>query len=187
MVYHASAQSGLRVIRPHVSTHGQSYVYACPDPDMAAAFLSGHGGDLTCQVGRCRGLPYIVERYKGAWEERYRGRGGSLYTLPAGTFISLATMWEEEVVSTEAVPVREETRVPDVEAFLLDLANRGRLWIARFPGRVPCLPADERDYVRKLAGFIRVGGRSERMARQVLFIHRPDLLERVERILGFRL
>jgi len=110
-----------------------------------------------------------------------------LYTLPAGTFISLATMWEEEVVSTEAVPVREETRVPDVEAFLLDLANRGRLWIARFPGRVPCLPADERDYVRKLAGFIRAGGRSERMARQVLFIHRPDLLERVERILGFRL
>lgn len=187
VVYHASPRSHLRVIMPSISTHGQSYVYACLDPDMAAVFLSRYGGDLTCQVLRCQGLPCIVERYQGAWEERYKGRTGSLYSLPAGTFTSSVTTWREEVVSTEQVPVYEETHVPDVEVFLLDLAGHRRLWIARFPELVPCLPANEFDYVETIADWIRAGKTLEVMAREVLDTHRPDLRKQVESVLGSRL
>ncbi len=187
VVYHASPRSHLRVIMSSISTHGQSYVYACLDPDMAAVFLSRYGGDLTCQVLRCEGLPCIVERYESAWEEGYKNRTGSLYSLPAQTFAPSVTTWNEEVVSTEQVPVYEETHVPDVEAFLLDLASQRRLWIARFPERVPCLPADESDYAKKIANFIRAGNRLEKMARTVLDIHRPDLRKQVESVLGFRI
>lgn len=187
IVYHASPKSKLRAIKPNISTHGQSYVYACPDPDMAAVFISRHGGDLTCQVLRCEGLPCIVERYEGAWEERYKGRTGSMYSLPAETFTFSATTWREEVVSTEEVPVYQEMHFTDVEAFLLDLASQRRLWIARFPELVPCLPADESDYVRKIANFIHDGNAPKEMAHRVLDIHRPDLRKQVESILGSRL
>lgn len=55
VVYHASRHRGLRWLASKPSTHGQPWVYACKDPVMAAFFLSGTGGDLTCAVGREEG------------------------------------------------------------------------------------------------------------------------------------
>lgn len=87
-VYHGSQVQGLKVIRPHRSTQGKRWVYATKDPVLAACFLGNRGGDFTCAVGRdtVTGKPFICERFKGAFELRYRGVRGSIYVLPGDIF-----------------------------------------------------------------------------------------------------
>lgn len=149
VVYHGSPQGGLSVIAPVVSTHGERWVYACKDAVMAALFLSGTGGDLTCGVGREEeaGLPYLCERFAGAVGLRYAGKRGSIYTLPADTFVEGQTGWEEEVVSPVAVQAIAELVVGDVMRHLEELAQRGLLRIYRYPARSPIIPADDEDLV----------------------------------------
>jgi len=150
-VYHGSPQGGLSVIAPVVSTHGERWVYACKDAVMAALFLSRTGGDLTCGVGREEeaGLPYLCERFAGALGLRYAGKRGSIYTLPADTFVEGQTGWEEEVVSPVAVRPIAELVVDDVLRHLADLAQRGLLRIYRYPARSPIIPADDEDLVMR--------------------------------------
>ncbi|MEW6216713.1 MAG: hypothetical protein AB1543_03430 [Candidatus Bipolaricaulota bacterium] len=149
VVYHGSPQGGLSVIAPVVSTHGERWVYAGKDAVMAALFLSGTGGDLTCGVGREEeaGLPYLGERFAGALGLRYAGKRGSIYTLPADTFVEGRTGWEEEVVSPVAVRPNAELVVDDVLRHLEGLAERGLLRMYRYPSRPPDVPADDEDLV----------------------------------------
>jgi hypothetical protein len=177
-VYHASPVQGLKVLRPRPSTHGRSWVYATIDPVMAALFVSPIGGDLTCQVGRDpeTGTPYVWERFRGAFEHRYAGRSGSIYTLPAGRFLSGRTSWEEEVVSREAVVPVREVRVEDARAYLLELAAGGKLLIVRYPRRIDDIPDDDEDLVDKAVNWARrLGPR----ALEPVKAYHPHLLERV--------
>ena len=146
-VYHASEVHGLKVIRPAVSTHGEKWVYAAKDLVMAALFLSGKGGDLTCAIGREGGIPYVCERFAGAFEHRYGGVSGSIYVLPGESFVEGRTGWEEEVVSEEEVYPVEEIRVEDAKGFLEELAREGKLRILLYPERVEEIPEDDEDLV----------------------------------------
>ncbi len=150
-VYHGSRQGGLSAITPAVSTHGEQWVYACQDPVMAALFLSGVGGDLTCAVGREEGtaLPFVCERFAGAFEHRYAGKRGSIYALPADTFVEGETRWEEEVVSPVAVRPIGELVVADVLRRLEELAEQGLLRIYRYPSRPLDVPTDDEDLVMR--------------------------------------
>ncbi|HCW52009.1 MAG TPA: hypothetical protein DGR79_08135 [Clostridiales bacterium] len=177
-VYHASPVQGLKVLRPRPSTHGRSWVYATIDPVMAALFVSPIGGDLTCQVGRDpeTGAPYVCERFRGAFEHRYAGRSGSIYTLPAGRFLSGQTSWEEEVVSEEAVVPVGEVRIADARAYLLELAAAGELLIVRYPRRIDGIPEDDEDLVDKVAQWARQLGPG---VLEQLKAYHPHLLGRV--------
>jgi len=79
-VYHSSPKQHIKIFEPNVSTHGKSWVYATKDKVMSLLFISGIGGDFTCQVGRDpeTGRPYICERFKGAFDFRYKGKEGSV-------------------------------------------------------------------------------------------------------------
>ncbi|MCL0099232.1 hypothetical protein M1O16_05320, partial [Dehalococcoidia bacterium] len=61
---------------------------------MAALFLSGKGGDLTCAVGRDGDIPYVCERFVGAFDYRYANVSGSIYVLPSETFMENKTQWD---------------------------------------------------------------------------------------------
>ncbi len=141
-VYHASRRRGLKVIRPRRSTHGRCWVYATVDPVLAACFLGDLGGDFTCAVGRDpeTGKSFICERFRGAFEMRYRGVQGSIYVLPGEGFLEGQTGWEEEVVSPKPVVPLREIRVDDAAAYLLRLEREGKLLIMRHPGRSPGSP-----------------------------------------------
>ncbi len=150
-VYHASKQQGLKIITPRVSTHGKPWVYATKDLVMAACFLGDLGGDFTCAVGRDpeTGKPFICERFEGAFDLRYGGVQGSIYVLPGETFIEGQTGWDEEVVSPEPVEPMEEIRVPDARAYLLQLAEEGKLIIKRYPEKIASIPEDDSDLVER--------------------------------------
>jgi len=149
VVYHASRHRGLRRLVPRPSTHGQPWVYACKDRVMAALFLSGAGGDLTCAVGREEetGLPYVCERFSGAFEHRYAGAQGSIYELRAEPFLEGKTSWEEEVVSPTAVSPLDEIEIDDAATYIRGLQDEGRMPIYLYPSRPRGIPDDDEDLV----------------------------------------
>lgn len=168
------------MITPVVSTHGEWWVYACKDAVMAALFLGGVGGDLTCAVGREEGtgLPFVCERFATAFELRYAGKSGSICTLPADTFVQGKTGWEEEVVSPVAVRPIAELVVGDVMRHLEDLAERGLLRIYRYPARPPIIPADDEDLV--LRGIVWTREKGETIFDSFQRYH-PHLVGRIRR------
>jgi len=177
-VYHGSPSTGLQAIAPRSGTHGEKWVYACPDPVMAALFVSTMGGDLTCQVGRDpeTGLPYTCERFAGAFRHRYQDRTGSLYTLPARTFTTGMTGWEEEVVSpVEVVPVAE-TLIIDASAHLVRLARQRQLLVVYHPHRIDDIPPDDEDLVEKAASWVKV---YDLDVLEAVRAYHPGLIDRV--------
>jgi len=144
-VYHASETQGLTLLKPSVSTHGEGWVYATKDIVMAALFLSGKGGDLTCAVGRDSNVPYVCERFVGAFNYRYANVSGLIYVLPAETFMENKTPWDEEVVSEFEVTPVEGIRIDDVKGFLIEQSSNGRLKILFYPNRIAEIPDDDED------------------------------------------
>ena len=189
-VYHASRKQGLRMIRPRRSTHGR-WVYATKDPVVAACFLGNLGGDFTCTIGRdpLTGKPFICERLQGAFELRYRGMKGSVYTLPGEPFREGETPWEEEVVSPEPVAPVHEIEVEDAADYLLRLERAGKLLIVRYPKKIAGIPEDDEDLVRRAVVWYREFRPLGFLVLRELGKYHPQLLPRVRRALregGYR-
>lgn len=174
-VYHASPIQNLTQILPHVSTHGQSWIYATDDIAVAAVFLGRLGGDFTCASGVVLGKPYLCERFKGAFDRRYGSAVGSLYTLPGKGFALGQTSYSKDLVCSQVVKPPKEIRVANARDYLLQLASEGKMIIKSHPERF-CLAADDEDLVEKAARMYQQFG--ERALEQVRDFH-PGLLDRV--------
>lgn len=179
-VYHSSQMKGLEAIQPQQSSHGEDWIYATKDIVTAAAFLGTEGGDFTCTVGRDpdSGMPFICERFQGAFDLRYQEVEGSIYVLPADTFVEGKTQWAEEVVSRQAVEPVREIRVDDAKEYLLGLAQEGKLRIAFYPDKIAYVPEDDQDLVYRAALWHKQfgGGILARIKK-----YHPNLLPRVKK------
>lgn len=178
IVYHSSQRQGLEVIEPKESTHGEKWVYATKDLAASAVFLSGIGGDFTCSIGRdpLADKIYVCERFAGALDYRYKGKAGSIYTLPADSFEENRTQWEEEVVSQSAVKPIAESRIHDAQEYLLNLKREGKLIIKCYPDKIANIPSDDEDLVQRGIHWTNKFG--NRILEQIKFYH-SHLLERV--------
>ena len=83
-VYHASQRQGLRMIEPRVGTHGQPWVYAAKDLVTASMFLGQHH-DFILASGFTN-MPYICERFAGAFDRAKANVTASIYVLPGSSF-----------------------------------------------------------------------------------------------------
>ena len=177
-VYHASETRGLTSLKPSVSTHEEGWVYATKDIVMAALFLSGKGGDLTCAVGRDGDIPYVCERFVGAFNYRDANVSGLIYVLPSETFMENKTQWEEEIVSESEVTPVEEMSIDDVKRFLIEQSNNGRLKILFYPNRIAEIPDDDEDLVYR--GIIWTSKRGETALEGFRKYH-PHLISRIQK------
>lgn len=176
-VYHGSSKRGLKVLKPSVSTHGESWVYATKDLVMSAVFLGREGGDLTCQVGRNEdGTVYVTERFEGAFDMRYK-TSGSLYRLSRKGFLENKTSWREEVVSPSAVKVVEEIDIPNVRDYLKGLEKEGKLIVSYFPERYN-VSLDDQDLVKKCADWTVEHGEGYL---NVVKKYHPNLIARIKK------
>jgi hypothetical protein len=153
------------------------WVFAAKDLVMAALFLSGRGGDLTCAIGREGGIPYVCERFVDAFAYRYGGVRGSIYVLPAESFVAGKTGWEEEVVSDVEVYSMEEIDVEDAQKFLERLAGDGDLKLLYYPDRVAEIPENDEDLVYRGIVWTRQWG--EVILEEFRRYH-PHLVARIE-------
>ena len=151
--YHASIQSGLKMIYPKESTHGK-YVYATDYIGIAAAYL-GRWNDFDFAQGIKDEKLYLVERYKGALEKIYRGEQGSIYKISRNGFLEGKTPFTGEIVNPNEVDVIEEIKITDSYEYLKNLFDKNELDFYEFPNRPKSIPIDDSDIVAKAVKLIK--------------------------------
>ena len=179
-VYHGSSKKDMKMIFPNKSTHGKSFVYASPDFVVPALFLGRTGGDFSCCIGRndSFGL-YLVERFKGAFDLRYRGKSGSIYTLPGKTFSDRAGLWRDEVVSEVPVVPIGELQIPNATDYIRHLTETGKVDFYEYPSRPYIIPDNDSDLVDRAVCWMKDNPKIIEMVKQF----HPNLVERVMRAL----
>lgn len=176
-VYHSSKISGLKIIEPRISTHQKSWVYAAKDLATSAMFL-GDNFDFICQTGvlKTSNIPFIWERFEGAFELAYKNQSGSIYVLDGSNFKEGMTNWSEDMVSENEQKVIKEIIVDDVEEYLKNLEIDKKLKIFYYPNMPEGSADDKSDIIKKAVSWTVLFG--EKTLDQIERYH-PDVLERV--------
>ena len=178
-MYHSSIEQDLKVIKPNKSAYGENWIYATKTIEMSAVFLSGKGGDLTCQVGRdsTTGKVFICERFKDAFDYRYNNTSGSIYFLPKDKFINDKTGWDEEVVCSDAVEILKEIKIIDTKEYLLNLNEQEKIILLRYPNKIGNIPENDEDLVYR--GIIWTRQFGKEVLNDFKKLH-PNLVTRIE-------
>jgi len=179
-VYHSSLKQDLKVMNPNISTHGENWIYATTSIEMSAVFLSGKGGDLTCQVGRdsTTGKVFICERFKDAFDYRYDTCSSSIYILLEDKFIKGKTGWDEEVVCNEEIEIIKEIKIKDVKNYLLNIIDKERIILVKYPNKIGQIPNDDEDLV--VRGIIWTRQFGNKVLDDFKKLH-PNLLNRIKK------
>jgi hypothetical protein len=157
-VYHAPQRQGLKVIEPRVGTHGQAWIYAAKDLVTASMFLGQHH-DFILASGFSN-MPYICERFAGAFDRAKANVAGSIYVLPGSSFQANRTGFHAELVSEVAVNPLLEIPIRDAKTHLLEFRDASTLEIYFFPGRPNDYPSDDSDLIASALELVAVQGQS---------------------------
>lgn len=152
-VFHSGKISGLKVIEPHVSSHGHPWVYATTYLGITAAYL-GPWSDFDFYQGVDDGVPVLAERYEGAFEKAFAGRKGSIYLLEKKLFLEGKTPFHAEVVTPEVVHPLDEIVIEDAADFLRRLEREGKLKLYFYPNKPRHVSQDDSDLINKAADLV---------------------------------
>jgi len=131
MLYHASKEKGLKVLRPNVSTHGKPYVYAISNMVTAICF-GAPKDDFDLLMDEIDGVPHIYECYPDAMKKIYSNKGCSLYEVSSNGFEAGKTGWDTEYVSDKPALVLNEVCISDIYKYLNEMANMGKCVVHRY-------------------------------------------------------
>lgn len=177
MIYHGSSMGELKSIKPSVSTHQKSFVYATEDFFLAVLFCQKWNDFIFNVAYGDDGLLEITERYAGALEEIFGGKGGFVYTLPKDSFAPDATRFEGEVVSSKEAEVRGCEKIDDILSKLTAADREGKIRLRRYPDRHPDIPDDDGDLAEEALALDKSDGK---IIHYCLKLH-PHLAEKLER------
>lgn len=143
-VYHGSPVQNLKEIIPY-----SKLMYATKDKITAVLYTIRRGPwrffrTLGHEIGW---VPFVVERYKGMFDDCYGGLSGSVYVLDAKSF---KTDGSVSVVSDKPQPVIQEIKIEDIKDFLLNAEKQGKLKIYRYPNRPNTIPQDDSDLIKEI-------------------------------------
>ena len=129
-LYHVSHVADLKILKPRVSTHGKSYVYATKNLTVALLFGSEKAmGDLDGIYGggteRCK--PFFYEAFPGAFKRRFEDTSCYIYEVDPTDFEEGKTSYSAEVVSEKPVKVLNCTKVDNLYEKLLELSKQGEI------------------------------------------------------------
>lgn len=146
MLYHVSPNTGLKILRPHMSTHKKAYVYAIEN--MVTALLFGaKQDDFDLMISTDEGdTPIVCECYPNAFRGIYQGKSCSVYEVSDEGFQRGRTSWEPELVCEREIEVQNEIIIEDLYQCLLEEEQKGRLKICRYEF--------SREYREKIASHI---------------------------------
>jgi hypothetical protein len=157
-VYHASQRQGLKVIEPRVGTHGQAWVYAAKDLVTASMFLGQHH-DFILASGFSN-MPYICERFAGAFDRAKANATGSIYVFSGSSFQANRTGFDAELVSEITVIPLLEIPIENAKTHLLEFRDSGHLEVYFFPDRPNDYPSDDSDLIANALALVAVQGQS---------------------------
>lgn len=147
MYYHASNIKNLKVLKPHVSSHGNPWVYFSTKPENVLIYLCNavekhikqkHNRALKqyikwasygiCADGRVR----IEEYYKNATEETFKGVSGYIYKVNQLKNLQPLNGIKDVFVTNEEVVVDDCYFISDAYEEILKAEQEGIILIERF-------------------------------------------------------
>lgn len=123
MLYHASATADLKVLEPHVSTHGKAYVYAIKSR-LTAMLFGVTKDDFDFLMDEKKGITFLYECYPDALKRVYEGKACSVYTVSEDGFLTGQTGWAAEFVNPMPVEVVCEEKIEDIYGKIMEAADR---------------------------------------------------------------
>lgn len=145
MLYHISKTAGLKILKPHVSTHKKAYVYAIENV-VTGLLFGAPQDDFDFIISEENGVPIIMECYPDAFRLSFKDKKCSIYEIGDEGFMRGMTSWSSELVCENEVVVVRETAVHDLYSRLLDEESCGNLTVCRYE--------DTADYKRTISGHI---------------------------------
>lgn len=132
MLYHVSNISGIKVLKPRISSHKKAYVYAVDNIVTGLLFGAPHDDfDFLITTEESK-KPVIYECYPDAFELIFKGKSCSVYEVYEEGFLRGMTNWDAELVCENEVPVRSEIFIGDLYCRLTEEAARGNLTIYKY-------------------------------------------------------
>ena len=162
MLYHISKTSGLKVLKPQVSTHKKAYVYAIENPVTGLLFGAPHD-DFDFIISEENRKTVITECYPDVFRLIFDGKKCSVYEVSENGFMRGKTTWSPELVSENEVPVISETIVDDLYSRLLDEEAKENLIIRRYEDTAEYKSLIAEHIVDRLVRFDAVYTESERL------------------------
>lgn len=121
-LFHVSTVPNLKILEPHISTHGKAYVYATINLEFALFFGSKKSmGDLDGKYGIKDNIPFFYEAYEGAFKRRFENATCYVYEVDPSTFKEGKTSFKGEVVSELPVKVLSCIKIDNLYKYLLKL------------------------------------------------------------------
>lgn len=132
MLYHVSKTPGIKVLKPRVSSHKKSYVYAVDNLVIGLLFGAQNDDFDFIKLTDDKGKPVIYECYPNAFELIYKDKSCSVYEIKEEGFLRGMTNWEPELVCENEVPVQNEIVVENLYSRLLEEEAKGNLTIHKY-------------------------------------------------------
>lgn len=177
MLYHISKTSGLKVLKPQVSTHKKAYVYAIENV-VTGLLFGAPCDDFDFIINEENGIPVVTECYPDAFRSIYEGKGCSVYEVAEDSFMRGMTSWSPELVSENEVAVIREIRVDDLCSRLLDEESKGNMIIRRYEDTAEYKSLISEHIIDRLVRFDAVYTESERLKK-----HYGKIIEALQNIM----
>lgn len=161
ILYHGS-NTKLSVIKPKVSTHGKSWVYATADRDFALCYAGKQWNDLNINQCYHNGQLILTEIEKGAFD-RFFDCPGYVYTFSGENFRALN---RHELVSDKPVYIDDENTeyIPNVYDALRDSGIK----LYHYPKLPPYINSHD-EYIEKTKAKFESYGAESVATESVLF------------------
>lgn len=143
VLYHGS-NNLTKVIKPHVSTHGTSEVYATADKKFALCYSGKQWNDFIISQAYYNGELMLTEIEEGAFDKVFNC-SGYLYTVNKDNFTKLNS---REYVCHTQVPVISTTKIDNV----LSELKRLKVKMYRYPDLPPFIKS-RKEYIKKKEEF----------------------------------
>lgn len=131
MLYHISKTTGLKTLKPQISTHQKAYVYAVDNIVTGLLFGAVHD-DFDFIIDEENGRSVITECYPRAFEMIFKERSCSVYEISDEGFMRGMTSWSPELVCEHEVTVLNEIFIKDLYSRLLEEEKNENLIIRRY-------------------------------------------------------
>ena len=180
VVYHGSSTSGLKIIYPHESTHG-NYVYATTDIIVATLFCKRCGDDVTYALYKAEDGKYnLVELLPGAFDKMFNN-SASIYTVQGETFKNYRTNFNE-IMSVSPVRVLAEEFIPNMVTEINRLNEHGDIHLYRYPDKPKDFDPEEHLINQRFGTYLKLHD-AEKFKNGVYRLagYHPELIDRINK------
>lgn len=97
--------SGIKILKPTVSSHEKAYVYAMDNPVTGLLFGARHNEFAFLIDCNKNGIPVVCKCYPDVFCSVFRSKNCSIYELDDDVFLRGVTEWSPKLICETEVPI----------------------------------------------------------------------------------